>query len=115
MAAVRRKKVALLGADADVVNGCHAGLLQLGTVRCREIQEQPVTSGPSQESGFEPRSELRPDLVAAAAYAGADPGDNVLAAVLVAHEIHSGPRDARTCSAPARVDQSHRLLLCVPQ
>ena len=50
MAAVRRKEVTLLRADADVVNGFGASRLELCAVGRSEVEQQPVTRAPLQES-----------------------------------------------------------------
>src|SRR5438309_480172 len=103
MAPVRGKEIALLGADAYVVNGVDPCCLELSAVGRREIEQQPVTRALLQESRIEPRAELRADLVAAAAYARADACANMLASVLVAHDVDRGPCDTCLRPAPARM------------
>src|SRR5256885_138912 len=106
MPTVRRKQVALLRADADVVNRLDAGVFELGTVRCREVQQQPVARALLQESRVKPRLELRSDLVAARADARSDAGEDVPRAVLLAHEFDRRSRAPRLRSPPTGMDQS---------
>src|ERR1700736_596334 len=74
MAAVRRKEVVLLGADADVIDGLDAEPFELGAVGCRKVEQEAISLAFAHEPRIELRRHFLADLVAAAADAWTNAG-----------------------------------------
>src|SRR5437870_9311603 len=72
-----RKKVALFGAHRDVMNGPDSDLLQLYAVGGCQVEQELASVIRQHEAPVELRRHLCADLIAATAYARADPGANV--------------------------------------
>src|SRR2546422_5547176 len=112
-----RKKVALLGAHADVVDGLDSGIFQLGAVGGRQVEEEPAAVIRQQETALELRGHLCADLIAATADAWADPGANVawLRPEFVLHSLEGNDCDSGPRSAPAGVRETGSAIDRIPQ
>ena len=73
---MRRQEGRLFGAELDRVDRLHARLFKLCTIRCHEVEEEPVPLADGDEAWVEARRDLLTHLVAPAADPWADAGPN---------------------------------------